>query len=122
MFATQALVFSGLAWDGATPVRPSGAVELPVWLALTAMLTVVCTLAAYGIMKRGSRNFRDGSGAHLLRGTDFRFGDGVVSARDFFALGGNRLPQRNRTWTLLVGGGLITLANVLIQLKPPIAN
>jgi hypothetical protein len=23
------------------------------------------------------------------------------------------------TWTLLVGGGLITAANVLIQLKPP---
>jgi hypothetical protein len=23
------------------------------------------------------------------------------------------------TWTLLLGGGLITLANVLIQLKPP---
>jgi hypothetical protein len=23
------------------------------------------------------------------------------------------------TWTLLVGGGLITLANIVLQLKPP---
>jgi hypothetical protein len=28
-------------------------------------------------------------------------------------------PNEIATWTLLVGGGLITAANVLIQLKPP---
>ena len=27
-------------------------------------------------------------------------------------------PNENATWTLVLGGGLITVANILIQLKP----
>jgi hypothetical protein len=29
-------------------------------------------------------------------------------------------PNELLTWHLLLGGGLITLANILIQLKPPV--
>jgi hypothetical protein len=37
----------------------------------------------------------------------------------FSAWAGINYGNEAATWTLFVGGGLITLANVLIQLKPP---
>jgi hypothetical protein len=37
----------------------------------------------------------------------------------FSVWAGVNYPNETATWTLLVGGGLITLANVVIQLKPP---
>jgi hypothetical protein len=33
--------------------------------------------------------------------------------------GGFSYPNERLTWHLLLGGGLITAANVLLQLKPP---
>ena len=35
------------------------------------------------------------------------------------AWAGIHYPNETATWTLLVGGGLITVANVLLQLRPP---
>jgi hypothetical protein len=35
-----------------------------------------------------------------------------------FVIVGHRLLQRNRNRTLLLGGALISIANVLIQLRP----
>ncbi len=37
----------------------------------------------------------------------------------FSVLAGIAYANESATWTLLAGGGLITLANVLLQLKPP---
>ena len=37
----------------------------------------------------------------------------------FSAMAGVNYPNEQITWRLLLGGGLITLANVLIQLQPP---
>jgi hypothetical protein len=37
----------------------------------------------------------------------------------FSAWGGFDYANERLTWHLLVGGGLVTLANVLIQLNPP---
>jgi hypothetical protein len=36
----------------------------------------------------------------------------------FSAWAGIDYPNESATWTLLVGGGLITLANVLLQIRP----
>jgi hypothetical protein len=37
----------------------------------------------------------------------------------FSTMAGIAYLNETTTWTLLVGGGLITLANVLLQLNPP---
>jgi hypothetical protein len=37
----------------------------------------------------------------------------------FSAIAGINYPNETATWTLLVGGGLITFANLLLHLKPP---
>jgi hypothetical protein len=37
----------------------------------------------------------------------------------FSAWAGINYPNELATWTLLVGGGLVTLANVILQLRPP---
>jgi hypothetical protein len=35
------------------------------------------------------------------------------------AWAGINYPNETATWTLLLGGGLITAANVILQLRPP---
>jgi hypothetical protein len=37
----------------------------------------------------------------------------------FSVWAGIEYSNETATWTLLVGGGLVTLANVILQLKPP---
>jgi hypothetical protein len=37
----------------------------------------------------------------------------------FSAIAGIHYLNESGTWTLILGGGLITLANVLLQLNPP---
>jgi len=66
----------------------------------------------------GSEDHGDGGRPDLLRRTDFLRTHGAVPARDFSAWAGINYPNEHATPSLLIGGGLITLANVLVYLKP----
>lgn len=121
MFATEALVF--LLLSAAT--APSAAALMvpwtsPGWLGLTASLTVFCTLGAFLIMNRWQPKIT-ATEAGLIYCVEPIFGSvmalflpAIISV--WTAI---NYPNESATPHLLIGGGLITLANVLIQLKPP---
>lgn len=124
MFATQTAVYGALllalAPDASALVAPWTS---PVWVMLTVVLTVGCTLTAYGLMNAWQPKIT-ATEAGLIYCTEPLFAS--VLALFLPALlsqwSGVNYPNENATWTLLLGGGLITLANVLIQLKPPPKN
>lgn len=121
MFATEAVAFSAFAFA----VAPTaGAVLVPwtsgPWLVFTLSLTVLCTIGAFLLMNR-FQPVITATEAGLLYCTEPIF----TSALALFlpALlarwGGFVYPNETLTWQLLVGGGLITAANLLLQLRPP---
>ncbi|MSU52998.1 MAG: DMT family transporter [Opitutaceae bacterium] len=119
MFATEALVFAVLA--GAT--APSVAALIvpwtsPVWLGFTVTLTVVCTLGAFGLMNAWQPKIT-ATEAGLIYCVEPIFGSvaALFLPAIFSAWALINYPNELATWTLLVGGGLITAANILIQLK-----
>jgi drug/metabolite transporter (DMT)-like permease len=120
-FATQALVL----WVTAVSLAPDAhALLVPwtsgPWLGLTIILTVFCTLAAFLLMNMWQPKIT-ATEAGLIYCIEPIFGS--VMALFFPAIfstwSGVSYPNETATWTLLVGGGLITLANVVLQLKPP---
>jgi drug/metabolite transporter (DMT)-like permease len=120
MFATEALVFAVLA--GAT--APSVAVMVvpwtsPVWLGFTVTLTVVCTLGAFGLMNAWQPKIT-ATEAGLIYCVEPIFGSlaALFLPAVFSVWAMINYANETATWTLLVGGGLITAANILIQLKP----
>ncbi len=121
MFAVQAVIFSVLSF--ATVSRPA---DLTVpwtsapWLSFTGMLTVFCTLGAYVIMNRWQPKIT-ATEAGLIYCVEPVFASlmALFLPGIFSRLAGFDYPNEQLTWHLLVGGGLITLANVLIQLNPP---
>lgn len=121
MFATEALVFAGLAGatapDVATLVVPWTS---PMWLGLTLTLTVFCTLGSFSIMNAWQPKIT-ATEAGLIYCVEPIFG--LVMALFlpawFSAWGGITDSNETATANLLLGGGLITAANVLLQVKPP---
>jgi drug/metabolite transporter (DMT)-like permease len=121
MFATEAAVFwllAGLtAPDAATLIIPWTS---PGWLALTATLTIFCTLGAFLLMNTWQPKIT-ATEAGLIYCVEPIFG----SALALFVPGlisvwvGINYPNETATSALLIGGGLITVANILIQLSPP---
>lgn len=121
MFATQALVLGVLAAASA----PSAGALLatwtsPAWLGLTLTLTVVCTLGAYGLMNVWQPKIT-ATEAGLIYCVEPIFGSvlALFLPAIFSRWAGIDYANENATFALLAGGGLITLANILIQLKPP---
>ena len=120
MFTVQAVLFSGMAVvtapNAASLLTPwtSGA-----WLGCTLTLTLFCTLGAYTIMTKWQPKIT-ATEAGLIYCVEPLFAS--VLALFLPALlstwGGIDYPNERLTWHLLAGGGLITLANGLIQLKP----
>jgi drug/metabolite transporter (DMT)-like permease len=91
----------------------------PPWLALVAVLTVFCTLGAYWLMNAWQPKIT-ATEAGLIYCIEPIFGSvmalflpGLISR-----WAGIAYPNEHVTMNLIVGGGLITLANVLIQLRP----
>jgi drug/metabolite transporter (DMT)-like permease len=120
-FATQAVVF----WATALALAPDAHALLAPWtsaswLGLTLILTVFCTLAAFLLMNHWQPKIT-ATEAGLIYCVEPIFGS--VMALFFPAIfsvwAGVNYANESATWTLLVGGGLITLANVVLQLKPP---
>jgi drug/metabolite transporter (DMT)-like permease len=123
MFAVQAVVFCGLA----LAIAPEAdALRRPwtsgPWLGLTALLTVFSTLGAYLLMNTWQPRITS-TEAGLIYCVEPIFASAMAAFLPgwFSAWAGIDYVNERVTWTLLAGGGLITLANVLLQLRPPSA-
>jgi len=120
MFAVEAVLFTGLAL-GTAP----RAADLLVpwtsgpWLVFTALLTLFCTLGSFIIMNRWQPKIT-ASEAGLIYCVEPLFASVMALFLPGWFSGWAGLDYANEqlTWHLLVGGGFITLANVLIQLRP----
>ncbi len=121
MFGFEGLLFTGLALG--TAAQPAD-VLVPwhsgAWLWSTGTLTVFCTLGAFMLMNRWQPKVT-ATEAGLIYCLESVFA--AILALFLPALLsrwiGFDYPNETVTWQLLAGGGLITLANVLLQLKPP---
>ncbi|NBW88151.1 MAG: hypothetical protein EBR23_15310, partial [Planctomycetia bacterium] len=121
MFATQAAVFSPLALllapDGATLAIPWGDAA---WLACTATLALACTIGAFSIMVAWQPCI-SATEAGLIYCVEPIFASALALFLPGMLSVWARISYANETatWTLLAGGGLITAANVILQLRPP---
>jgi drug/metabolite transporter (DMT)-like permease len=121
MFATEAAIFSVLAGILAPDTH---ALLVPwtsaVWLGFTAMLTVFCTLGAYLLMNTWQPKIT-ATEAGLIYCVEPIFGSAMALYLPgvFSVFAGINYPNELATLNLFIGGGLITAANVLIQLNPP---
>jgi len=115
------VVFCGLAVavapDAATLIAPW---KSTAWVMFTMVLTLVCTLGAFGLMNAWQPKIT-ATEAGLIYTVEPIFGSvmALFLPAIFSAWAGIDYANERATWTLLVGGGLITLANVLIQVQPP---
>jgi drug/metabolite transporter (DMT)-like permease len=122
IFATEAVIFGVLALVCAPT---AAALVIPwtsgAWVGLTLMLTVLCTMAAFSLM-----NWWQPKITATEAGLVYCFEPIFASALALFlpawfsSWAGINYPNEHLTWALWIGGGLITLANVIIQSKPPV--
>lgn len=121
MFATEAVVF----WILAIITAPSATALLvpwtsAPWLELTTILTVFCTLGSFILMNTWQPKIT-ATEAGLIYCVEPIFGSmmALFLPGVFSVWAGIHYPNEHATLNLLIGGGLITAANILIQLKPP---
>lgn len=120
MFAIQAVIFGVLAAiaapDTATLLAPwrSGP-----WLGLTLILTVLCTIISFSLVNAWQPRIST-TEAGLLYCFEPIFASllALFLPAWFSVWAGISYANETATWALLAGGGLITLANVLILLRP----
>jgi drug/metabolite transporter (DMT)-like permease len=117
-------VQGGLLWILAFATAPDpGALLLPwtsgPWLGLTLLLAVFCTVGAFFLMNAYQPKITS-TEAGLLYCIEPIFASlmAAVLPAWFSIWAAINYPNEQATWTLLVGGGLITVANVWVQLKP----
>ena len=121
MFATEAVVFTAMA--AATAPRLA---DLLVpwtsgpWLGLTGLLTVFCTLGSFILMNQWQPRIT-ATEAGLIYSLEPVFASlmALFLPLWFSRWAGLDYANEQVTWHLLAGGGCITLANVILQLKPP---
>ncbi|MCX6953222.1 MAG: DMT family transporter [Verrucomicrobia bacterium] len=121
MFVTEALIFAALA--GATAPDLAALTTpwtSPGWLALTLTLTVFCTLGSFTIMNTWQPKIT-ATEAGLVYCIEPIFGSlmALFLPALFSVWVGIAYANERATVNLLVGGGLITAANILLQFKPP---
>jgi drug/metabolite transporter (DMT)-like permease len=120
MFVVEAVLFSAMAL-GTAPAPADVLVPWTSgpWLGFTLLLTVFCTLGAFILMNTWQPKIT-ATEAGLIYCVEpvFTAMMALFLPALFSAWGGFDYPNERITWHLLVGGGLITLANVLIQLRP----
>jgi drug/metabolite transporter (DMT)-like permease len=119
MFSVEAAAFVALAAASTPSVRDLGTPwESPVWVALTLVLTVVCTMGAFTLMNRWQPVISSTEAGlvyciePLFAAIFALFLPGLLSAWAVI-----EYPNEHATWSLVVGGALVTFANVLIQLR-----
>ncbi len=121
MFATEAVVFCALALAAAPDLAALLAPwnSLP-WLGLTLLLTVFCTLGAFTIMNAWQPKITS-TEAGLIYCVEPIFSAVLALFLPALISIWAAIDYANETATphLLLGGGLITAANLFLQLKPP---
>jgi drug/metabolite transporter (DMT)-like permease len=123
MFTTQAIIYIALLIGLAPTGEVASSLLAPwtsgPWLAQTLTLTIICTIGAYGLMNAWQPKIT-ATEAGLVYCAEPIFGSVFALFLPTFLSAWALItyPNETATWTLLVGGGLITVANVLIQLKP----
>jgi drug/metabolite transporter (DMT)-like permease len=121
MFVTEAVVYWGLIFaiapDFAVLVKPFAS---PAWLGFTATLTIFCTLGAFTLMNAWQPKIT-ATEAGLIYCIEPIFASVMALFLPglFSVWAAIYYPNETATWTLLVGGSLITLANILLQFRPP---
>ena len=119
MFATEGVIFTAMAL-GTAPSPADCLVPFTSvpWLGFTGLLTLICTLGAFLLMIRWQPKIT-ATEAGLIYTFEPVFA--AVMALFLPALisrwAGLDYANEQLTWHLLLGGGLITLANLLLQLK-----
>ena len=119
MFAIQAVVFVALAAATAPNLRALAVPwESPVWVGLTLTLTVVCTIGAFSLMTRWQPRI-SATEAGLIYCIEPVFASIFALFLPVFLSAWAAIQYANEraTWSLLIGGGLITLANALVQVR-----
>lgn len=121
MFAVLAVIFSVMALF--TAPQPAD-VLVPwtsgPWLGFTVLLTVFCTLGSFIIMNKYQPAIT-ATEAGLIYCIEPIFASlmALFLPGWFSMWAGFDYPNETLTWHLLIGGALITLGNVFLQLKPP---
>ena len=121
MFATEGVLFTGMAL-GTAPSPADCLVPWTSgpWLGFTALLTVICTFGAFLLMVKWQPKI-----TATEAGLVYCFEPVFASVMALFLPAlfsrwvGFDYANETLTWRLLAGGGLITLANILLQLRPP---
>jgi drug/metabolite transporter (DMT)-like permease len=120
MFSIQAAAFAVLAAT-TTPGARALAIpwESPAWVGLTLVLTVVCTIGAFMIMNKWQPSITS-TEAGLVYCVEPLFASVFVLFLPgiFSAWAAIDYPNEHATWSLIIGGGLITIANVFVQAYP----
>lgn len=121
MFATEATIFWVLAFALAPDAHALTAPwQSGSWLTFTLVLTVFCTVGSFSLMNAWQPKIT-ATEAGLIYCIEPIFGSIMACFLPalFSVWAAIHYPNETATWTLLVGGGLITAANVLLQLRPP---
>lgn len=124
MFGTETVVFLGAAWVVA-PEHSLGAAATALsvfagsgaWWGITGALTLFCTLGAFSLMNVWQPKI-PATQAGLLYCVEPIFGSikALFLPAWLSVWAGIAYANERATWTLLVGGGLITAANLWVQL------
>lgn len=121
MFATESVIFLVMvAWTLPSLGAVGTLVQSTPWVLLTLLLGIVCTLGAYTLMNVWQPKI-SATEAGLIYCVEPVFGSimALFLPAWFSVWAAVEYANETATWTLLVGGGMITIANLLIQLRPP---
>jgi drug/metabolite transporter (DMT)-like permease len=117
MFALQAVAFTAMAAVAAPSARALLVPwESPAWVGLTLTLSVVCTIGAFSIMNKWQPRITS-TEAGLIYCIEPIFASvfALFLPAILSAWASIDYPNEHATWSLVIGGGLITIANVLVQ-------
>lgn len=123
MFITEGVLFSllalGLAPEASALLAPW---HSPPWVGLTLLLTACCTLGAFLLMNTFQPRI-SATEAGLIYCIEPVFAAllALFLPAWFSLWAGIEYANEQLTVHLLLGGGLITLANLILQVKPPVA-
>lgn len=122
MFATEAVIYTIMAFATAPGLSAIAAPWCsPAFIILTMILVVFCTLGAFLLMNAWQPKIT-ATEAGLVYCFEPIFGTlfALFLPGMFSTAFGITYLNETATWTLLTGGALITAANMLLQLKPPL--
>jgi drug/metabolite transporter (DMT)-like permease len=119
MFIGQAAIFTLLA---AFTAPGPGALLVPwasaPWVGLTLVLAVVCTAGAFSIMNKWQPKISPTQAALIYCVEPLFASIFVLFLPALFSVwAGINYSNEVATWSLVLGGGLITVANVMVQIK-----